>query len=889
MLRHEDEDAGGDATPLPGDRHRSDKSAERKFVVSTFRNKRDNRPNLGWITWLGILKRIGRPEVRLEKDGPAFSPARFDPAKRAKNNVREISILTLDYDAGVAWPDDLQPWSERGIRFAAYTTHSHQRVTADHPEAADRFRVMIPLLEPIPVIEYAKLWQWAQGVSGGKIDRSARDPSRIFYEPRKAEASAPYDWYAQEGDLLDWRNLDLTRPLRRKSVDGRLNGEAAALPEQGDAFATLEREVARVESAQPGWRNDTLNKAAFALGRLVGAGHLDESEVINRLTSAARASGLDEPELLSTIRSGLAAGKRTPRMPAADTSRDTPATRSSLTFRVSSDGLFAIDDKGEFRVCSPLWIEARTRNEHGEQWGLLLAFSDSDGRVKRWTMPSSLLAGDGVAYRAQLLDLGLVITAGRRARALLDVYLHTSQSRSVLCVDRIGWHENAFVLPDETISVSAAEIVFQSAGGSNQLLSKSGSLSDWQAQLGRYCSGNRVLVFSVSLAFASVLLEPAGMEGGGFHIRGSSSVGKTTALHVAGSIWGGGGERGFLRTWRSTANGLESVAAYHNHALLILDEISEVDPNTLNDVVYMLCNGSGKLRQTRNTTLKQQIEWRLLFLSSGEVSLSDHLGLAGKRSRGGQEVRLVNIEADAGKRLGIFEELHDFADPDEFAQHLASTSRRFYGTPIRAFLRGIVDDPKAIVKAIAVAVQEFQKRHAPAGVSGEVLRVAARFALVGYAGELACRMGILPWHEGETEEAAAVLFKQWLENRHTHGASDEEQAMRQVREFLERHGHQRFQVILRSRPGSANGDRSPMVTTNRAGFITPTEDGGIDRYYILPEVFEKEVCKGYDPKTVAKTLQQRGWLANDAGRLQTQIRTPEGKLRAYCVLSSILE
>ena len=44
--------------------------------------------------------------------------------------------------------------------------------------------------------------------------------------------------------------------------------------------SALEREVAAVADAGEGGRNDQLNRSAFALGRYVGAGHLQESEVV---------------------------------------------------------------------------------------------------------------------------------------------------------------------------------------------------------------------------------------------------------------------------------------------------------------------------------------------------------------------------------------------------------------------------------------------------------------------------------------------------------------------------------------------------------------------------------------------------------------------------------
>jgi hypothetical protein len=78
------------------------------------------------------------------------------------------------------------------------------------------------------------------------------------------------------------------------------------------AEAALDAEVRRVAEAVSGTRNDSLNRAAFALGRLVGAGLLDESEVRWELTAAARHAGLGWAEIRGTIRSGLTAGRRQP-------------------------------------------------------------------------------------------------------------------------------------------------------------------------------------------------------------------------------------------------------------------------------------------------------------------------------------------------------------------------------------------------------------------------------------------------------------------------------------------------------------------------------------------------------------------------------------------------
>jgi putative DNA primase/helicase len=168
--------------------------------------------------------------------------------------------------------------------------------------------------------------------------------------------------------------------------------------------------------------------------------------------------------------------------------------------------------------------------------------------------------------------------------------------------------------------------------------------------------GNSRLVFAVACAFAGPLLRPAGMESGGFHIRRDSSSGKTTALRLAASVNGG---PSYMQRWRTTDNALEAIAAQHCDSLLILDELAQVEGKVAGECAYMLANEQSKARATRNGAPRARLSWRLLFLSAGELGLADHMAEGMKRTRTGQEVRMADIPADAGRGLGTFEHLHD--------------------------------------------------------------------------------------------------------------------------------------------------------------------------------------------------------------------------------------
>jgi putative DNA primase/helicase len=206
----------------------------------------------------------------------------------------------------------------------------------------------------------------------------------------------------------------------------------------------------------------------------------------------------------------------------------------------------------------------------------------------------------------------------------------------------------------------------------------------------------------------------------------------------------------------------------------------------------MLANGIGKARMTRGIGARKKLEWDLVFLSSGERGLSDLAESLGKRTRGGQEVRMCDLEADAGLGLGVFEDLHGFSSPGNFARHLSEASKSFYGSPIRAYLSQLVEHQEQAATAARSLRSTFIAGNVPEGASGEVIRAASRFALVAAAGESARE--VTGWHEGEATQAAVRMFKSWLDGRGTMGSSDMEAAIRQVRAFIESHGASRFQI-----------------------------------------------------------------------------------------------
>jgi putative DNA primase/helicase len=105
-------------------------------------------------------------------------------------------------------------------------------------------------------------------------------------------------------------------------ADARAARSAASRAERY-ARQALRLELNNVHNSVEGNRNDTLNRAAFSMGTLIGGGCLGRVEVEEALRQAALAVGLDQAETEATIRSGIESGMKQPRQPG--TSAEAPA------------------------------------------------------------------------------------------------------------------------------------------------------------------------------------------------------------------------------------------------------------------------------------------------------------------------------------------------------------------------------------------------------------------------------------------------------------------------------------------------------------------------------------------------------------------------------------
>ena len=512
-------------------------------------------------------------------------------------------------------------------------------------------------------------------------------------------------------------------------------------------------------------------------------------------------------------------------------------------------------------VSCPFEILGRVRDPQSNGWARLLP----PRWRKRGTVSMKILIRD------RMLARGLKIATGSIRQHFVNYLNSTVVKDRITIVPRTGWHEiggqKTFVLPDDANSKIIVSDAIRSPYATK------GTLEEWQGSVAKLVEGHSRAVFSIAAAFVPPLLEPLGDGGGGFNLRGPSSIGKTSLLCAASSVWSNGGEQGgYIKTWRATANGLEGTAALYSGTLLPLDELGIASAAEVGNIVYSLAGGIGKQRAQRDGSLRASKTWHVTILSTGELGIVTKINEAGKRARAGQEVRIVDIDADAEKGFGVFD--HAGTDGSKrLADNLKKASAASYGVAGLAFVRAIkTTGIESIVTTIRETQEIFRTGVIEGTPSGQVLRVADRLGLVAAAGELAINLGILPWQAGTVAAAVRIIFDGWHEDRGGDGPAEVRSAIEQIRSILERHGDGRFD---RTPP-----DINARPVVDRLGYAHG--EGSKRQWWILPQTWRDAFCRGFDAKMISRALVERGLLLpGDDGRTNRLVRISDKTTRVY--------
>lgn len=512
-------------------------------------------------------------------------------------------------------------------------------------------------------------------------------------------------------------------------------------------------------------------------------------------------------------------------------------------------------------LCTPLFVDAIASNGNGHEFGRLLVIEDRFKHAKNWCMPMSMLAGAGEDLRRELLGMGWEVNHKDRGR--LPDYLFSQHPKTkIKAVGQVGWSSTrtAFVTPTKVIGKD--KVFYQSQHPGTGGYSSAGTSDNWKREVAALAEGNPVLMLAIGVALAGPLLAFLDMQGGGVHLFNDSSSGKTTAADVACSVWGS--PESFRKSWLATGNGLEGIAALRNDTCLVLDEISEADPRTVGNIVYAICNGTGKQRSKRDGTAADTKQWRVMMLSTGEKPLDTVMAEASKRTTAGQSIRLPSLSV--ARAFGAFDDLHHFNSGAAMSDYLQTATKSHFGHAGPAFIEALIQSPP-ITDDFRRIEQAFKTEQ------GQTTRVGKRFALIAYACELGVESGVLPWQGGVAIKAMLELFTQWCQGQKS-GNHEQAAILQSIREFLEAHGEGQF-----TRMDGSDEAQDKLAMTSRAGWYERDEMNR--RGYRFSSTGLKQATESYDVARVLRALiDARIWPSTTRRAEQKKIQG-EGNIRLW--------
>lgn len=233
------------------------------------------------------------------KEGTGIVAAKLVPGTRLEDkNVQAVTALILDVDGkirenGVESHKYIDPdtfLSRLPFRGVVHTSYNHSADLA-------KFRVIFPLAAPVSKEEYLRLWFWAFEECGRTCDPACKNPSRMFYLPRRsADVDPALHWIRElQGPLLSLEAVPAdfkpTGPgallLGKKKTGLHVNNSSGSKWVAADPLAVVDELInLPIYEWALAYPTDVSREAWRGLATNLGALVLDEAEMYEPCSQA---------------------------------------------------------------------------------------------------------------------------------------------------------------------------------------------------------------------------------------------------------------------------------------------------------------------------------------------------------------------------------------------------------------------------------------------------------------------------------------------------------------------------------------------------------------------------------------------------------------------------
>jgi len=335
----------------------------------------------------------------------------------------------------------------------------------------------------------------------------------------------------------------------------------------------------------------------------------------------------------------------------------------------------------------------------------------------------------------KLAGMGMNL-ASKNAEAFAN-YIHefTIANRKWIRSDRasnqLGWmslksESPSFLYGGSCIGDPSICFTPQNAGDSHlkKCLRPQGSMETWLSLAEKIITKYPKLAIFFYAALASPLLEILDQKTFIVDLAAPTSSGKSIALRFVLSAWGDPNK--LIRSWNSTAVGLEWTACTLKDFPLALDDTKLGNVQKFAIAVYQLTDDKGKLRGAKYGGPATILYWKCAVLTTGEASLSCYI-------------------SDAGGRARVFPITgYPFGDTNhrDLVTEIDRISNTNYGHIAPAWIQFLLDNRGRWAEWKEEFYDRLQKTTTASGIEGRFANVQTIITLTA---ELLHESGILPW------------------------------------------------------------------------------------------------------------------------------------------------
>ncbi len=532
------------------------------------------------------------------------------------------------------------------------------------------------------------------------------------------------------------------------------------------------------------------------------------------------------------------------------------------------------------------------RKTERQSWQHHFAITERSGQQSPFVLPREKLAAGGAAATRSLMKAGIHVVGRDGAQKALVTFLNFKPKREIARVPHVGWAQVGaswiFVRPDEVITpmdTGSTNYVLDAAA-TRHGLHLAGTAAEWATEIAAPLEGNSNVALAFATFFAAPLLHFASEPGGGVHLFGVSSIGKTMASAVGQSIYGWPHETAddaFGVSWGGTEAGFDALALARTDLGLPLDEITLANPHTAEQVVYKIASGTKGPRATSAGHLRETAHASVLVLSTGEKSLGQFIG-SGLQE--GARKRLVDVPAEVATGTA-FETISRDQIHREGKRYFDAMKRQ-HGAVGLAWQHYLLVElgPNQIEAELDRHRRHFLALPEVGAIAErshpQVRAVVNRFTLLAAALHMAIEANLLPRGVETADAGIIAAMARWVAQRgNTDTAGETVRAARQIEQDLLAGLNVRFIHIHLA------GNRwTPMTPAEAIKQQTPDRfDGYVkpDRVLVHPKAWRR-YCNGVDATEVAQHFKRRGVLIADdnAGSKTEQVF---GQSHRFYVLS----